>query len=112
MKSLPYILFEKRIYSKWPARGTNTVSNVSAHFRSPLTAVGISGVCACGWRLSGQRASTTVSRVLSDTDGGGGGGGGAGGGAGGGGGLPVWRGANMAQSQLMQRRRQDAQRVP
>jgi len=63
----------------------------------------------CGWRLSGQRVSTTVSRVLSDTDGGGGGG--AGGGAGGGGGLPVWRGANMAQSQLMQRRRQDAQRV-
>ena len=37
-----------------------------------------------------QRQSTTVRRMMSDTDGGG---------------LPVWRGANMAQSQLMQRRR-------
>ena len=37
-----------------------------------------------------QRQSTAVRRVLSDSEGGG---------------LPVWRGANMAQSQLMQRRR-------
>ena len=37
-----------------------------------------------------QRQSTGVRRVLSDTDSGS---------------LPVWRGANMAQSQLMQRRR-------